>query len=808
MLDDLRYAFRQLRKDPGFAAIAILTLAIGIGAAAAMFGLIQGVLLSPPPYEDPDRLVLVSPARLDGAPYDQRPTTAQWLAWRDSSRTLGDVALYRWTFSFLVLPDGSESLGGLIITPEYFRVLGLKPALGRVFTAGEAARQKTPPTAIILGHELWKRKFDGNPGVIGTTVRLSRMPAPLPVVGVMPPGIRFLPDPGNASEPNYDVNAHVDYWLAAVADESELRARAWNVVSRLEPGATAAQAGTEIAAVASAQAQADADLQGLSAVVRPLLDDLNQQGRRLLMPLFGSVALLFLIACGNVTGLLLARGLRRQPEYAMRSALGAGRRRLFRQVLTESLALALTGAAAGGLIAAGLVTLITRVATHAVPRADAVTVGWPVFAAGIVAALVAAVTAGLLPAVRASRPDRHRALEGARSSLGRGERRLLGGIATLQVVLTVALLAGAALLMRTAHNLDAVRPGFDTGNILTMTVTSVEPGRWKVFHTQALERVSALPGVRHAAFVWGLPLTGDKWPGDMEIVGQPGSRRFADRLTLPLRAVTPDYFDAMNIGLVAGRTFRATDDGDAPRVAVINQAFARRHFPDGDPIGRELRFAGDTKQTIPIVGVVSDTRTAALSDQAEPEVFFSFWQTPAFSKHLILRATADPRALAQRVRQELRAIEPTSAVEQVKTMEEIRRDSLAPRTFAMQLLIGFSAAATMLALVGLYGVLSLSVGARTREMAVRKAIGAPAHAIVRLVLGEGFRLIAGGAILGTGVAIALGNVLEALLFEVRPGDPLMLGAAAVLFTVVALTICALPAWRAARIDLMEALRHE
>jgi predicted permease len=387
----------------------------------------------------------------------------------------------------------------------------------------------------------------------------------------------------------------------------------------------------------------------------------------------------------------------------MRSALGAGRRRLFRQVLTESLALALTGAAAGGLIAAGLVTLITRVATHAVPRADAVTVGWPVFAAGIVAALVAAVTAGLLPAVRASRPDRHRALEGARSSLGRGERRLLGGIATLQVVLTVALLAGAALLMRTAHNLDAVRPGFDTGNILTMTVTSVEPGRWKVFHTQALERVSALPGVRHAAFVWGLPLTGDKWPGDMEIVGQPGSRRFADRLTLPLRAVTPDYFDAMNIGLVAGRTFRATDDGDAPRVAVINQAFARRHFPDGDPIGRELRFAGDTKQTIPIVGVVSDTRTAALSDQAEPEVFFSFWQTPAFSKHLILRATADPRALAQRVRQELRAIEPTSAVEQVKTMEEIRRDSLAPRTFAMQLLIGFSAAATMLALVGLYG---------------------------------------------------------------------------------------------------------
>ena len=808
MLDDVRYAFRQLRKNPGFAAIAVLTLAIGIGAAAAMFGLIQGVLLSPPPYEDPDRLVLVSPVRIDGAPYEQRPTTAQWIGWRDSGRALGDLALYRWTFTFLVLADGSESLGGMVVTPDYFRVLGLEPALGRVFTADEAAREKTPPTAIILGHELWTRKFNANPGVIGTSVRLSRMPAPLPIVGVMPPGVRFLPDPGNASEPNYDVHAHVDYWLAALPNESQPRARAWNVVTRLAPGATAAEAQAALSAVASAQAQADADLQGLTAVVRPLVDDLNLEGRRLLLPLFGAVALLFLIACGNVAGLLLARGLRRQPEYAMRSALGAGRRRLFRQVLTESLALALTGAVAGGLLAAGLVTVLTRVASHAVPRADAVTVGWPVFAAGIVAALVAAVAAGLLPAVRASHPHRHRALESARSSLGPGERRLLGGIATLQVVLTVALLAGAALLMRTAQNLAAVRPGYDTANILTMSVTSVEPDRWRDFHTRALERVSALPGVRHAAFVWGLPLTGDKWPGDMEIVGQAGSQRLADRLTLPLRSVTPDYFPAMDMRIVAGRSFRATDDGEAPPVAIINEAFVRRHFPDANPIGRALRFAGDAKRTIEIVGVVSDARTESLSRGAEPEVFFSLWQNRAFSKHLIVRTAADPGALAQQVMHELRAIEPTSAVEHVKTMEEIRRESVAPRIFAMQLLIGFSAAASVLALVGLYGVLSLSVGARTREMAVRKAIGASAIAIVRLVLGEGFRLIAVGAILGIGLAVMLGNLLGALLFEVRPADPLMLGAAAAVFTLVALTICALPAWRAARIDLMEALRHE
>jgi putative ABC transport system permease protein len=318
MIEDFRYAFRQLRKHPGFTAIALMTLGLGIGAAAAIFGLIQGVLLSPPPYADPDRLVLVSPARIDGKAYNGGSTIGQWMAWRASARTLQTPVMYRWTFNFLVLPDGSQSLGGMAVTPDYFRVLGLKPLLGREFVEGEVGKPNSPPKAIILGYELWQRLFNGDPHIVGTTVRLSRMPAPLPVVGVMPPGVRFLPDPNNSSEPNYDVNAFVDFWLAVTPNEAQPKDRGWNVVSRLRDGATVAQAQTEIAAITVSHARTDTALDGLTATVRTLPDELNQEGRRLLMPLFASVALVFVIACGNVAGLLLGRGLQRHQEYAMR----------------------------------------------------------------------------------------------------------------------------------------------------------------------------------------------------------------------------------------------------------------------------------------------------------------------------------------------------------------------------------------------------------------------------------------------------------------------------------------------------------
>jgi putative ABC transport system permease protein len=806
MIDDLRYALRQLRKNVGFAGIAVLTMGLGIGAAAAMFGLIQGVLLAPPPYANPDRLVLVSPTRVDGEPYGRGSTVGQWMSWRDTSRTIERPALYRWTFNFLVRPDGSESLGGMRVTRDYFRMLGLQPVLGREFLESEAARTDSPSKAIILGYEFWKRRFNADPGIIGTAIRISRQPAPLPVVGVMPPGVRFLPDPGNASEPNYDVNGFVDFWLASTPNEAQPEAGGWNAISRLREGATLAQAQAEIASITERQSRTSPDLDGLTAAVRPLRQELNHEARRLLVPLFGSVALLFVIACGNVASLLLARGVQRQQEYATRSALGAGRWRLFRQVLTESAALALLGAVLGAGLAVGMITLLKAIAGQAIPRSDTVTVGWWVLAFGLLAALLAAALAGVLPAIRASRPDRLHGVEGARSSVGSAERRLLGGVTTVQIVLTVALLTGAALLVRTARNLASVRPGYDTDRILAMTVTSVQPDGWEDFHTRALERVSTLPGVTHAAFVWGLPLTGNKWTGAMEIVGRAGASTLTDRLQLPLRSVTSDYFDAMGIALIDGRGFRHSDDADAPRVAVINEALARRYFAGANPMGRKMRFAG-ADDTIEIVGLVRNTRTEALSQHAEPEIYFPLWQRGAFSKHLILRARSDPRALGPLVRRALHAVEPTASIEHIKTMADIRQESVAPRTFAMRLLAGFALVATVLALVGIYGVLSLSVGSRTKEIAVRIAVGAQRHQILRLILGEGFRLILLGLVLGIGVAVLLGQALAALLFDATPTDPIALAAAALLFGSVALIACVVPAYRAARVDPMRALRH-
>jgi putative ABC transport system permease protein len=808
MMDDLRYAFRQLRTHPTFAAVAIATLAVGIGAAAAMFGLIQGVLLSPPPYAAPDRLVLVTPVRVDGQPYDRSPTTGQWLAWRQA-RTIERTAIYGWTFNFLVKGDGSRSLGGMNVSRNWFDVVGVRPLLGRTFTANEAARPGVAPTAIILGYDLWQREFQGDPGILGKPVTISRMPAPLPVIGVMPPGLRFLPDPGAAAEPNYDIDAKVDFWLGVTPDETRPERGTGNIIARLAQGATAADAQAEIAAMSGAIAATDARLAGLTATATPVRSVLNRDGERLLVPLFGAVGLLFLIACANVSGLLVARGLQRQQEYGTRAAIGAGRARLFRLVLIEAISIALTAAVLGAGLAYGIVAVLKNIGGHAVPRADAITVGWPVLLFGVGAALVAGIVAGVLPAVRASWGDRFTLLKGSRTTAGRAERRLLAGVAAVQVVLTVSLLAGAALLLRTARNLDRVHPGYETERILATTVTHVgarDQGR--AFHEQALERVAAIPGVRHVAFAWGLPLTGNSWPAELEVTGRAAaSSAIVDRISLPLRSVTEDYFAVMSMRLVDGRVFLPTDTEGAPRVGIVNRAFVRQHLGEGVALGRQLRFRGDDKP-ITIVGVLDDTRTERLRERPEPELYLPFRQNGAFSKHLVVRAAGDPLQLAPQVRAALRALQPTVAVERVTTMAEIRRASTAAPTFALRLLAGFAIVATLLAAVGLYGVLSLSVGARTKELAVRQAIGARRHQVIALVLGEGARLVVVGVVGGVAGALLVGRLLQALLFDVSPTDPVSLGGAALAFAGVAALACLVPAWRAGRGDVSAALRQD
>ena len=697
----------------------------------------------------------------------------------------------------------------MVVTPDYFRVLGLAPLRGRTFLESEAAGAG-PPTAIILGYELWRRSFNGDPDIIGKHVVISRVPAPMPVVGVMPPGVRFLPDPATANEPGYDEHGTVDFWVSVRADESRLHARDWNVVGRLGPGASASTTAAAVAGAAVRQRATDASLQHLTATARPLLEVMNEDGRRLLMPLSGAVVLVFFIACANVAGLLLAQGLHRQRDYVLQAALGASWQRLFRQALTESLVLALAGAVAGAACAVGMVALFLKVGQHALPHADGISVGWPVLAFCALTAPIAAAAAGLVPAVRAAFNDRASGLENSRTTATTGERRLIGGVAAVQIVLTVGLLAGAALLVRTTHHLAGVQPGYDTTHVLTMSVTALQGGdAWQRFHTEALERVSALPGVRRVAFAWGLPLTRNNSPATLAVAGGGDGTRLADQISVPVRAVTPDYFATMDIGLSEGRVFRESDNERMPPVAIVNRAFADRYLPAGQALGRSLRYVDvEDRPTIAIVGVVGDMRSRALHEAAAPEVYLPLWQSRAISKHLVVQTAGDPMALASRVREAIHEVDPTAAVENVKAMSDVREESVASHTFAMHLLVGFSLVATLLALVGLYGVLSLSVGSRLREMAVRRAIGAQRTQVMSLVLAEGARLIVVGVGLGVALALAVGRVFRGLLFGVEPTDPLTLAAAATLFALLALLTCAVPAWRAARVNLMNALRHE
>ena len=811
MLDDVRFGWRKLRQEPSFTAIAVLTLALGIGATSAVFSLVQGVLLTPPPYREPGQLVLVQRARTDGqAGPPQRWSAAQWQEWPRDSKSFEAMAGYAWSFNFLVSDEGSESLEGMFVSKDFFKVLGLEPLLGRTFSESETAFPAGQ--VIVLGYDVWQRKFGGDPKIVGTPVRISRRQTPPIVIGIMPPGIRFLPSPTTAQEPNYNVNAQVDFWMPAAPNPERLKQANWDVVGRLRSGATIDQARAELTVLTARQAQADKEFDGFTAQAQPLTDDFNRDAGRILLPLFGAAALVLLIACGNVAALLLVRGLQRQDEYAVRTALGVRRLVLFRQVSVESLLIALLGSALGAALAFGIIRVFKLVAGPAIPRLDAVTAVWPVLVSGLGLAIMGALVAGFLPAFRASRLDAMQVIKsaGPKSSAGRRERRLLRAVTMGQTALTLALLVGAGLLLRTTSNLSRVQSGYNIDQILTMTVTAVQ-GDWNNFHALSLERVSSLSGVQGAAFAWGVPLTGNNWPGRVEIEGQPPIARPSDAVALPVRSVTPGYFDLLRIPLTEGRDFRASDanaNKGAPRVAIVNRALADRYFQGTSALGKKLWQGNRQQPPLEIVGVVANSRTDDLTRAPEPELYLSLWQAGAFSKDLIVRTAADPRVLMSAIQKELRSVDPTVAIENVRTLEQVRDNSVASRTFAMQLLVGFSIVASVLTLVGVYGVLSLSVASRRREIAVRSAVGAQQRDIRKLVFADAFRLIAGGVAAGIVAAVVLSRGLTSFLFEVETTDPLTLIGVGVLFASVALLACWVPSRRAARIDPLEALRSE
>jgi len=820
-LSDLRFALRTLIRKPALTVIAVLTFTLGIGLTSAVLALVGGVLLTPPPYPNAERLVCVSCAT-EGQRDDGRCPTAGWVAWRNEARSFEAIAAYWWTFDYLVRQDGSQFLEGMDVTTSYFDLIGVKPLLGRTFLPSEISAKPDP--VIILGYDLWQKTFNGDPRIIGQTVHISRREEPLTIIGVMPPGLRFMPAAGDTSEPNYDVNARVDFWRPATLDETKLKTEECDVVGRLRQGAHPAQAQAELAAIATRHPRAEGVSEAISVKAQPLMSVLNREGRRLLLPLLGAVALLFLIVCGNVAGLLLARGVERQREHALRCALGAGRAQLFSLATAEPLVLSLLGGTLGVGLAIAAVKIIKAISGAAIPRLDVVTVGWPVMASCMGLAIVAAAFAGLMPALRSCRLDPASGINngGRTVSVGPAERRLLAGAVVLQIMLTLVLLAGAALLVATVGNLAGVNPGYDTKNILTMSVTTMKHSDDFIdFHVRALDRVSPLPGVAKAVFAWGVPLTGNEWTGPITVQGQPDADKLPANAAVAERAVTPGYFDALRMKLIAGRDFRSTDNwnncnqtnksittpGDTPFVAIINQAMARRLFGDANCLGKKLQCKFWPTRTAEIIGIAQDTRSESLTRKAEPEAYFSYWQLPAFTKHLIVKSASDPRPLMAAVQRELRAIDPSVAIDHVKTLDQIRDDSIAPQMFAMRLLAAFALVGTALALVGIYGVLSLSVNSRNREIAIRMAVGAQRRDVLGLVLGEGLKLIGLGLLAGIGVAVLLARVLRAFLFGVGAADPLIFASVAVLFTAAALLACYIPARRATRVDPIVALRH-
>ncbi len=745
MFRDLRFGARMLLKQPGFTLIAVLTLALGIGATSAVFSLIQGVLLTPPPYPQPEQLVLVRSARTDGQQNRGTWPAAQWMEWQTEAESFEAIAAYNFTWNYLISPENTEWFQGLQVTSDYFSVVGLEPVLGRTFL--ESEHGPSAERVVILGYEFWQRRFNGDTNILGKTIRVSRQETPSTVIGVMPPSVRFLPSPNNAQEPNYDVNALVDAWFPAAPNPERLKRARWNVVGRLESGVTPEEAQAELALIAQRQAQADPELVGLTPKVQSLTAEFNRDGERILLPLFGAAALVLLIACGNVAALLLLRGVQRQQEYAVRSALGAGRAGLFRQASAESLLLALAGGGLGAGLALGVVWVFKLIGGHAIPRLDAVTAGWPVLGCGLGLAIVAAMLAGLIPAYRASRLAPMEVLKtaGPKSTAGRGERRLLRSVTIAQTALTLVLLVGAGLLIRTMINLSNVQSGYETSHVLTMSVTNVERSL-SDFHVRALERVSALPGIQHAAFAWGVPLTGNSWPGRIAIEGQAAAGRVSDEISVAVRSITPGYFELLGLDVSDGRDFRSSDNKEAPSVAVINQAFVDRYFPDTIAVGKTLWMRGRDGPPTEIIGVVANSRSDDLTQQAVPEIYTSLWQERVFSWELMIRTETDP--------------------------------------------------------------LSLSVASRRHEIAIRTAVGAERRDIRKLILSDGFRLIAGGVVAGLAGALVLSRVLRSFLFEVEPTDPATLIGVGLLFVGVALLACWVPTRRALEVHPLEALRYE
>jgi predicted permease len=806
---DVQYAARMLVKNPGFTAVAVLALALGIGANTAIFSVVNAVLLRPLPFRDPDRLVHVLRTQ---PPIMRGPISRpDFLEWRAQQKVFEDVAAFYYKTYNLTDLDESKRVSGVSVTGGFFSLFGVPPAQGRYFLPSED--EAGGGHVAVISYGMWQREFGGDAKLVGREVRLNG--EPYTVVGVAPPGFSF---PGR-----------IDVWTPAVLaeDKSQRGSNYLKVVARLKDGVTVAQAQAQMNQVASALArQYPENDTNLTVTVSPLLEDQVMNIRPVLLILLGAVAFVLLIACANVANLLLARATRRQKEIAVRTALGATRLRLIRQLLTESILLALLGGCLGALLSTWGVRLLVAVAPATIPRVKEVSVDPRVLGFTLLVSVFTGIVFGLAPALQVSRANLNEVLkEGTRGGATSTRRRasLRQALAVVEIALSLVLLVSAGLLIESIRRLTDVSPGFDTRNLLTVNVSfprrpargddgteaaaAREVRETTNFLTGVQGRVAALPGVESVGAINNLPVSGfGSVNGDFNIDGRPKFKS-GEAPVAEFRLVTPGYFRAIGIPVIKGRTFAEDEGPGQPVTVMVNETLARRFFPGEDAIGKRLIVLDEKPHEI--VGVVGDARQWGLDKPADPEIYFSYGQMSFDNGAVfVVRTNVEPSTLSDGVRRAVREADHDAPVSSVKTMEQVVADSTAQRRFNTVLMTCFAGVALLMAAIGLYGVISYSVAQRVQEIGIRMALGAQVGNVLRMVLWNGLKLALAGVLLGVAVSFALTRVLAGLLYGVSATDPSIFLAGSAFLVAVALLACYVPARRATKVDPMTALRYE
>ncbi|MGH9853935.1 MAG: ABC transporter permease, partial [Blastocatellia bacterium] len=798
---DLRFGARMLLKQPGFTLIAVLTLALGIGANTAIFSIVNAALLRPFPYKAPERLVILRERVSDGGA-GFSPSYPNFADWRVQNTVFDSISAVRQNESFNFTGAGEpERLQGRLVSAEFLSTLGIKPLAGRDFLAEEDRAGATP--AVILSYGFWQRRFGNDPGILGKQLTLNNQS--FTVVGITPPDFQY----GEAADVTVPIGLQAERFRPRGRDPGT------GVVARLKPNVSQQQAETELNMIAARLEQQYPETnKGRRVVITPLHEATVGDVRQPLLILLGAVGLVLLIACANVANLLLVRASARQKEMAVRAALGASRRAIIRQLLTESILLAALGAALGILLAFWGTSFITAQLPEGVPRLQEARVDAPVLIFTLAVSLLTGLLFGLAPALQASRPNLTEALkEGERGSSGR--RQWLRSVLVVgEVALTLTLLVGAGLLIQSFWRVLQVDPGFKAQNLLTLQVSVNNPDGQQVanFFEQLQQNVRNLPGVKSVAVSNGLPFDTANYPGFIiEGRSSPNDRGAALRYT-----VSPAYFQTMGIELLKGRLFAAEDTRDSPLVTVINEVLARQYFPNEDPLGKRIRQPSPDSPSLEIVGIVRHVEHYNLDrgqKSVQPQFYTNFNQTPLQSVgrgriNLLVGAEVEPLSLAAAARGQIAALNKDQAVFNVRTMEQIVAQSVAPRRFSMLLLTVFAVVALALASLGIYGLMSYAVAQREREIGVRMALGARRSDVLKLVIGQGLKLAFIGVALGLVASVMLTKTMENLLFGVSATDPATFAAIALLLIAVAMLACWLPARRATKVDPLTSLRHE